>query len=139
MRTVARALPATNDENAFAETFAADDQFLRRILPWHYDPTTGRVSPRAFANGRDTNRMSVNWSALSPVEDTLREYPDFGVASLSAELCWSLDQQIEKTPVETNPAHCDVVREKPEPVKRRFRDNARYLRYPSPPGVTPKA
>jgi len=117
--------------NESSRTFAADDRFLRRIHPQYYDPNTGKVASGAFQNASDTNRMSVNWMKLSTVDDTLRGYPGFGVASISAKLCWLLDQNIEGIPSEENPAHCDIVGAKPKPVRRKFRDRAEYLRYPS--------
>lgn len=76
--------------------------------------------------------MSVDWMRLSTIDDTLRSYPGFGVASISAQLCWSLNQEVERTPSEENPAHCDVIGDKPKPVRRKFSDIAEYLRYPSP-------
>lgn len=76
--------------------------------------------------------MSTDWMKLTTVEDTLREHPGFGAASVSAELCWFLNQEVERTPSEENPAHCDVVGDKSKPVRRKFRDMAEYLRYPSP-------
>lgn len=113
--------------------FADDDSFLRRIHPQFYDHNTGKVSTAAFQNASGTNRMSVNWMKLSTVDDTLRGYTGFGVASIYADLCWSLNQRIESVPSQGNPAHCDVVGEKPTSVKRKFRDMAKYLQYPSPP------
>jgi len=110
--------------------FSAHDTFLRRIHPQHYDRNTGKVSSAAFQNTSGTNRMSVDWTQLSTVEDTLSGYEGFGVASISADLCWSLSQQVERVPLQGNPAHCDVVGEKPKPVRRAFAHKAAYLRYP---------
>lgn len=113
--------------------FAADDSFLRRIHPQYYNHNTGRVSSAAFQNASNTDRMSVNWMKLSTVDDTLRGYTGFGIASVSASLCWFLNQRLENTPLQGNPAHCDVVGEKPASVRRRFRDMAQYLHHPSSP------
>lgn len=118
--------------NVSSQTFATDDHFLRRIAPQYYNPDTGKVTSAAFQNTSSTNRMSVDWMKLSTVDNTLRGYPRFGVASISAGLCRSLNQEIERTHSEENPAHCDVVGDKPPPVRRKFRDMAEYLRYPSP-------
>ena len=118
--------------NESSQMFASDDHFLRRIPPEYYNPNTGKVVSAAFQNTSNTERMSVNWMKLSTVDDTLRGYPRFGIASISAELCWSLNQEIESVPSEENPAHCDVVGAKPPSVKRKFRNMAKYLRYPSP-------
>lgn len=115
-----------------SQTFVPDDRFLRRIPPIYYNPNTGKVMSAAFQNASGTNRMSVDWTKLSTVDDTLRGYPRFGVASISAELCWFLNQEVERVPSEENPAHCDVVGDKPQSVRRKFRDRAEYPRYPSP-------
>jgi hypothetical protein len=113
------------------QTFASHDRFLRRIHPAYYNPDTGKVMSAAFQNSSKTNRMSVDWAKLHSVNDTLQGYPGFGVASISAELCWSLKQEIERTPSPDNPAHCEVVGKKPQTVMRKFRDTAEYLLYPS--------
>lgn len=118
--------------NVSSQAFATDDQFLRRIAPQYYNPDTGKVASAAFQNTSGTNRMSVDWMKLSTVDNTLRRYPRFGVASISAELCWFLNQEVESVPSEENPAHCDIVGDKPQPVRRKFRDMAQYPRYPSP-------
>ena len=117
--------------NEDTQIFVADDRFLRRIAPQHFDPKTGKVASAAFQNTSRTNRMSVDWMKLSAVADTLNGYLGFGVASISAGLCWSLNQDIEKTASGDNPAHCDVVGHKPKPIRRKFRDMAKYLIYPS--------
>ncbi len=118
--------------NENSQTFAADDRFLRRIAPQYYNPNTGKVVSAASQNTSGTNRMSVDWMRLCTIDDTLHGYPRFGVASISAELCWSLNQEVESFPLEENPAHCDVVGDKPRPIRHKFRDMAEYLRYPSP-------
>ena len=111
-------------------SFMPDDQFLRRIPPYYYNSATGKVSSAAFQNTSDTNRMSVNFGRLSSVKHTLAGDSQCGVASITAELCWSLEQEIESTPKDTNPAHCDVVGEKPQRIRRKLREKASYLRYP---------
>lgn len=117
--------------NESSQTFASDESFLRRIAPEYYDSNTGKVSSGAFQNSSHTNRMSVDWMRLSTVDDTLRDYRGFGVASISAGLCLSLNQEVERAPQEENPAHCDVVGDKPKFVRHKFREMAEYLRYPS--------
>ena len=119
-------------KNQSDQMFHLEDEFLRRILPIFFDHSTRKVFSQAFQNARDTNRMSVNYMRLSSVEDTLRNHPKCGVASISAQLCWSLEQEIEAAPEQDNPAHYDVVGHKPQTVRRKFRDSARYLRYPEP-------
>jgi len=110
-----------------SQTFVPDDRFLRIISPIHYDSQTGKVFSAAFQNTSRTKRMSVNWTKLCTIKDTLKGYPGYRVASISAELCWSLKQDIEGTPITENPAHCDVVGDKPKSVRRQFRNKAEYL------------
>jgi hypothetical protein len=74
--------------------------------------------------------MSVNWERLSSVEHTLEGYAGWGVASLSAELCWSVGQCIRRSPSQRNEAHCDVIGDKPNKVQRTLRDGAVYMRAP---------
>jgi len=117
-------------EEENVQIFEPNDKFLRRIPPLYYNPTTKKISSAAFQNASGTNRMSVNWMNLSSVDDTLRGYPRFGIASISAELCWTLKQEIERTGSDSEPAHCDVIGNKPPNIRKQFRDNAEYLRYP---------
>ena len=124
-------MPQMQEMNESSQTFASDERFLRRIAPVFYNPNTGKVVSAAFQNSSGTNRMSVDWMGLFTVDDTLHDYRGFGVASISAGLCRSLNQEVERTPQEENPAHCDVVGYKPKSVRRKFREMAEYLRYPS--------
>ena len=114
------------------QKFVPNDKFLRRIPPLHLKKS-GEISSAAFQNTSGTNRMSTNWMKLSSVEDTLRDYPYFGVASITAELCWELSQEIEWTPAEDSVAHCDVVGNKTASISKKFRDGAEYLKFPKRP------
>lgn len=111
------------------KNFVPHDKFLRRIPPWHLKQS-GEISSAAFQNDKDKNSFSTNWMKLSSPEDTLRDYPTFGVASLSASLCWDLGQKIDWTPAEDNVAHCDIVGRKTESISRKFRNGAEYLLVP---------
>lgn len=109
--------------------FEPQDQFLRRISPlWLKAPD--KVSSAAFHNAKGTDRMSVNWLALSSVEHTLSGHPGYGVASITAALCYSLQQQPVYSPEEDNVAHCNIVGDKTDAISKRFRDGAQYLCYP---------
>jgi hypothetical protein len=83
--------------------------------------------------------MSVNWSTLSSVEDTLKGYRGYGVVSITAGLCWNLEQQIEYQPIkdhpdlEDNTAHCEVVGKKTTRVRNGFKTGSRWLERPSRP------
>jgi hypothetical protein len=124
-------MPLLNEQNKPDKkpTFEARDQFLRRIPPWHLKGPS-KVSSAAFQNDDNTDRMSVNWLKLSSVEHTLSGLLGYGVASISAELCYSLKQEPVYSPVVDNPAHSDIVGHKTLAISRRFRDGAQYLLYP---------
>ena len=78
--------------------------------------------------------MSVNWTALSTVEETLRGGEAYGIVSITADLCWKQNQDIEHTPVPNNHAHCDVIGRKTRAVKRAFKEGAVWLRMPKQTG-----
>lgn len=109
--------------------FVPDDKFLRRIPWWHLKPT-GEISSAAFQNDGETNSFSTNWMKLSSIEDTLRNDPGFGVASISAKLCWELAQETRWTPVDDNVAHCDIFGHKTESISKKFRSGAELLVVP---------
>lgn len=117
------------DTKGLESSFAPEDEFLRWVHE-NYVHTDGSVSPGAFSNSSGTQRMSVNWSALSSVKDTLADRNNFGVVSITAQLCWDLSQEIEKTPTVSNPAHCDVVGDKPLSVKRKFANGSKWAYRP---------
>lgn len=109
-----------------------EDQFLRRIPPWHVKPT-GEISSAAYQNDPGENSFSTNWLKFSSVEATLRDHQDFGVASIQARLCWDLKQEIEWTPKDDNTAHSDVIGHKTESIHKKFRNGATILVYPKKP------
>ena len=114
--------------------FSGDEEFLRRISPSHFNFSTQEIQSWAFDNLDDTpGRMSVNWSGLATVQETVQDHPGFGVASITARSCYDEKQGIEYTPVKDhpslrdNPAHCDVVGDKPKGVQRRLRNSVKAL------------
>ena len=110
-------------------TFEATDQFLRRIPPLLLKKD-GKISSAAFHNDRDSDRMSVNWLKLSSVEHTLSGFSGWGVASIFAQLCYSLQQEPVYSPTVDNCAHCDIVGHKTESISKKLRDGAHILRHP---------
>ncbi len=114
--------------------FGPSDEFLRRFPknPSHLKPD-GSVSSAVFENTPGTVRMSVNWMAKSSVEDTLKGFPNFGVVMLTAEDYWKERHAIEHTPVTDppNPAHCDIVGDKPLSVRRRLARAVRGILFSS--------
>lgn len=116
-----------NSDNKFS--FVPEDKFFRRIPPWWLKGPR-RVSSAAFDNDKDKNSFSTNWQRKSSIEHTLIGHPGFGVASITAELCYSLNQEPKYTPEEDNAAHCDIEGHKTESIKKSFRDRAEYLLFP---------
>ena len=114
-----------------ADPFTAEEEFLRRIPPIHFDFDKGRIYSSAFDNRSGTDRMSVNRMRLSSAEETLCGHPSYGVASLTADVIYKENQQILHTPTEDNVAHCDVVGTKPKSVRRRLRNAARLVVAPA--------
>lgn len=111
------------------DNFVANDKFLRRI-PWWHLKRSGEISSAAFQNDGGTNSFSTNWMKLSSIEDTLRNHPGFGLASISAKLCWDLNQKIKWEPLEDNVAHCEIVGRKTDSISKKLRDGAEPLVYP---------
>ena len=114
-----------------ARRFAQTDEFLRRVHPTQLNPD-GSVSTAAFTD----YSMSVNWAKLSSVDETLRGWDGYGVVSITAGLCWRLEQQIGYTPVEESPdipvnrAHCEVIGKKTQRVRKEFKNGAKWIRWP---------
>jgi len=115
--------------------FHDDEQFLRRIPHYQFNFEKQEIRSWAFANHPETpDRLSVNWKRLSSVEQTSKVEPGFGVASITAKVCYREDQVIEHRPEKDNHAHCDVIGEKNKARRRRLRNAARLLLPPTPPG-----
>jgi hypothetical protein len=81
-------------DDGSAQEFAPSDEFLKWIAPIHIKHDRS-LSSAAFTN----YRMSVNWAILSSIEETLGGREGHGVVSITAELWWSLNQEIERTPI----------------------------------------
>ena len=123
-------MPSAAEQDWPVLQFVSSDEFFRRIRSDQFDPKDNSISSAAFT----PERMSVNWAARSTVEETLREHENDGLASILAELCWTLNQQIEHTPITGNPAHCEVVGKKTKSIRRQFARAAKWLQLPSQVG-----
>ena len=68
--------------------------------------------------------MSVDWAELSTVQETVARFPKWdkgwGVASITAEVCWHIGEAIEYSPTTTNPAHSDIVGDRSDRVRKQF-------------------
>ena len=71
--------------------FSDDDEFYRRIPSWHFDFPNSRIFSQAFRK----QRLSVNWAARSSADETLKDHEEFGVASITAGVCYREEQTIE--------------------------------------------
>lgn len=112
--------------------FDDDTDFLRGIHPDWFNFQTQQIESWAFDNHPQTpNRMSVNWAEISSVEETIKYNPSCGVASITAKVCYQENQEIEHTPQDDNPAHCDVIGRKTLAIKRRLRNAAILLLAPT--------
>ncbi len=117
---------ASAPDQPFPERFPDEDDFYRRIPPDQF--SEGKIHSNAFGG----QRLSVNWSGRASVDSTLEGFEGFGVASITAGICYQENQAIEPTPIQSNSAHCEIVGPKPRPVRRRLRKSAILLREPEP-------
>ena len=106
----------------------ADDDFYRRIHWRLFDYDKGRPTTGLFYRPRE----SVNYAAMSSVDETRGESNDLGVGVISASACWDAEQTIEPSPTKLNRAHCDVVGSKNSArVRTKLRDGIRVLVAPT--------
>lgn len=89
------------------------------------------VSHRAFANTKETNRMSVAYSGLSSEEQVMAGHNKFGLAGLTAQVCWDANQTVEHTPISDLAGHCDVVGDKPGAVQKLLLSGSKIMALPS--------
>lgn len=66
----------------------------------------------------------------------LAEHPDFFLVAITAADAEEQDQEVKRTPLETEPAHGDVIGKKPKRVARALRDQAEWV--VAPEGLCPE-
>ena len=114
----------------FPRSLEDDDEFYRAIRP-EWIKSGGRISPSAFSNATQTDRMSVDWADIATPQQTFDRWTVWGegrgVASITAGLCWNNGQEIEYTPDESKPAHSDVVGDKSDRIKKKLAKGARLV------------
>ena len=114
----------------FPQPLEEDDEFYRALRP-EWIKGGGKISPGAFSNASQTDRMSVDWADRSTPQQTFDRWTvwgeDRGVASITAGLSWNNAQGIEYTPDESNPAHSDVVGDKPDRVRKNLARGAKLV------------
>lgn len=68
--------------------------------------------------------------------EALAEEPDFFLVGISAADAEEQDQEVKRTPLESEPAHGDVIGKKPKKVARALRDRAEWV--VAPEGLCPE-
>ena len=115
--------------------FEPDERFFKFVHPeaqWNWK------EDRPGTNVFKRERESANWAVLATPESTIIRKPAHGVVSVNTELCISLGQRIEYTPIRLdpvfldNPAHCDIVGVKDRKIPLAFARLAKKWIRPEP-------
>ena len=113
-------------------------RLFRRVLPrendgWVRDENRDciRLSSAVFSG----ERMSILIEDTMQSEDraplsALDEHPDFFLVSITANSARSQKQEVERTPLDDEPAHGDVVGKKTRGVRRALCAEAEWLKSP---------
>lgn len=108
-------------------SISGDTKLYRRVDPRFIkrDGDTVRISAGAFQNTSATNEMSVSLGdtlALQRREpgSLLLAFPGYGLVAITAELARLEDQSIRRSETPEDPAHGDVVGDKPPGRRKRF-------------------
>ena len=67
--------------------------------------------------------------------EALTGHPEFFLVAITAADAEEQDQEVKRTPLETEPAHGDVIGKKPKRVARALRDRAEWV--VAPKGLCP--
>lgn len=112
----------------------------RRIHPnfidWDDNLKARRPSSGAFQDSSNSS-MSVIIAAdvekdgRSPLE-ILKNYPNHGIASITADLVRECKQIIVREPTVDEPAHAVVIGSKSKPIRRKLAQNADWVHLPPP-------
>ena len=119
--------------DGFPRPLTPDDTFYRVIHPDWLKKRNGTISSGAFSKSKKDNRMSMDWSEKSTIQESygrMEKWGDCrGLASLTAKLCWDNCQTIFFDPIENdpvlddNPAHSQMANatEPPQMSDKRLR------------------
>lgn len=100
-----------------------DEEVLnRRIHPTFVKPD-GRPSSQAFKDPE----MSVDRAKYRPPDESIHQYPEYGLAGFDAALARELEQKVESQPELLNPAHAVVRGKKSKSVARRLARAASWV------------
>ncbi|MEE8435807.1 MAG: hypothetical protein V3S64_13570 [bacterium] len=118
-------------------TIKDDWMLYRRIVsdwfvPDPKTPSGRRITSQAFNDSSDGTSMSIQIEQEMEnfgltIEDILKNYPDLGLASFSAGFARSQKQGVIRKPLDMDPAHGEVVGEKPRSIRRIFAENANII------------
>lgn len=94
---------------------SAGERLFRRCRRSHIDPRTGEIGYWLFKNGND-GMMSADAERCRSKEDerALAQATGWGLGALGARACVELGQVLVYWPEEDNPAHTQVVGDKPQ-------------------------
>ena len=120
-----------NDDRSIPD----DERLLRRIpKSWYRLDDTGRVriSSAAFKH----YEMSVYLASVvtqtgRKSKDLLSNYPNYGLASVTAAVVRELDQIVLRDSTRKEPAHALVVGKKTRSVARRIRNKCEWIIKPN--------
>ena len=133
----------TDANNGFPRPLTPSDTFYRAIHPDWLKKRNGTISSGAFSKSSYDNRMSMDWSEKSTIQesyDRTEKWGDCrGLASLTAKLCWDNCQAIFFDPIkdhpklDDNPSHSQMANSTEPPamsekrLKKRLARNAKLL------------
>jgi len=120
-------------------TIPGNERLLRRIPPFHViwdDNGDANISSGAFENPKNQLDLSVNLASVMEAagrepQDAIRDYPGYGLATITASQARSLNQAVARDPTPAEPAHGIVYGEKARAIRRKLRDGALWVAVPS--------
>ena len=117
-------------------------RLYRRINRPHYSPQADgsfRLRDTAFKNspggGKDMSVALEDTLADSggEVMDVLAGYgAEWGLAAITTQTAWDHEQDVQRTPKDDDPAHGDVIGEKPTGRRKKLALAAEWVVLPSP-------
>lgn len=114
--------PTISDSNGLYRRLHGDQiVFDRNSQSW-------RPSSSAFSDHKNGSPMSVSIDhPRYGIAHVMRKHRGFGLSLISAGLVRSLRQEVDRDPLENDPAHGCVCGEKPKSVRRKMAQGAELL------------
>jgi len=118
-------------------TILDNDELWRRVFPgwWIWDENLDRVRPtsQVFQNSKGSSAMSVFLAnEIGDPVNVLEGYPDYVLASITADLARQCRQGVARDTNPEKPAHALVFGKKTGSVKDQFANGATWV-VPPPP------